>query len=205
MFANNQLPYLFKNIERNPKQVNTPIILLTGLQLTRKAQAVYVGKERGYKIISTGDYIRNKCTELGIENSFNNVKKVAGDLLKFGEANFLSNVLKDSGGVLNNYKGIIIDSIKSINGAQFVKSNYKTVNIVAFLASYEFRLEHSQLRSRADDATSISDFDERDKKEISMGIAQLITFADYFLLASTVSHSRQQFRKILDHIEKNHG
>lgn len=178
-----------------------PIIILTGLQLTRKAQAVYVGKKRDYGIFSTGDIVRNYCMERGLKPNFNNVKNSAEKMFSQGEDVFLSTHLSAIDSCLTKKKGVIIDSLKSIDGVEYLKSKYHSVLVVGFLASYDFRLEHSKIRSRSDDAKSIGEFNDRDTRELGVGLSELIVFSDYFLIADSVENSRLQFSKILDKIE----
>lgn len=195
-------PFIYKP-NTSVEKVKGLIIALSGLQLTRKAQASIVAQKRGYYVISTGDFIREKCIEQGLDLTSFNISNVADNIIKNNEINLIKKIRPIIISNITQYKGVVIDSIKSKAGIQYLIDNFTDVFVVGFLASFKFRYEHSVLRSRFDDANSIQEFHIRDKREIQMGIAQVIVFADYFLIAEDIKQSRKQFSIILNDIERD--
>ena len=54
------------------------------------------------------------------------------------------------------------------------------------------------------DCNSVVEFENCDKLEVSKGLANVVLFPDYFLIADTVEKSRKQIRCILNDVEKEH-
>jgi len=178
------------------------IIALAGLQLTRKAQGAYVAREEGYGVISTGGFIRQICTKRGLQANYTNMKQIAEEMVASGEPHLLEQLIPDINASVMAEKGVVIDSIKSLEGIEYLRANFPKVVVVGFLASDAFRFEHSRLRSRLDDAQSRIEFDERDRRELAMGLAEVVVRADYFVLADDVESTREQFRRILGKIKR---
>ena len=197
-----QLATLYERFEKNESLIQKDVIVLIGLQLTRKAQAVFVAQNSGYQIISTGNVLRSICHSKGMEQNIMNISKIAEDVgelkvLKIGISKALDAM------EFTESKGIVVDTVKSLEGMKYIYKRFRKVISVGFLASTTFRFEHSQIRNRPDDAKDKNQFDKRDERELSMGIADLIVMSDFFVIAQDIKSSRNQFHKIINLIEKN--
>lgn len=176
------------------------VIILVGLQLTRKAQAVEVAKKSGYRIWSTGSKVREFCIEKYKEVSFENMVKTMRLIEEIDILKSLIEDMKRNPDITFN-TGIVIDTVKSPEALKYLRGHFDKIWVIGFLASIEFRFTHSLLRKRNDDPKSLCEFNARDKRELEAGIATLIVLADYFVLAGTISESRKQFSEILNKIE----
>jgi len=196
-----KIPFLYNDIKKNKDVIDKTVIAFVGLQLTRKAQAAIVAKRRGYFIVSTGEFIRRKCEELGYDLSFNSVSKISKYTDDCEVLRYLIFENKHSDAFFNS-SGVIVDSIKSFEGIEFLIKNFLKVIVVGFLAPTLFRYKHSKLRNRSDESKNANDFDLRDEREIEKGLANILVFSDYFVLAGSIKETRSQFEHILDMVEK---
>lgn len=176
------------------------VICLCGLQLTRKAQATYVAAKCGIPVISTGDHIRSKCREKGTFVDFHAVHSLSSEISGSKGIHVVESLLQDIQDALALSDIVLIDSVKTPGEVRFLKERFEEVIVIAFLASHRFRFDHAFMRCREDDAASKEQFDLRDIREIERGIAQVIVFADYFVLAGGVKESREQVMAVLREI-----
>ena len=74
---------------------------------------------------------------------------------------------------------VIIDGIRSIDEAQFFRSQLSdSFRLVAITATDEQRYKRAKQRKRADDSISNEEILERDEREKSWGLEQVIDEAD---------------------------
>ena len=147
-----------------------------------KSTVVSALKARGLEALNLGDGVRAEAKKRNLEPTGENLGKLMLELRdKNGPgavANLLTEQIKNS-----QSEVIIIDGIRSIAEIEVLK-NVGSVKLLSIEASADTRYKFLGARGRSDDPETREKFEERDKREIGVGIDKSIAIAD-----ETISNS----------------
>ena len=152
------------------------IVAITGMPGAGKSTAAKALESRGFKRIVMGDVIREETRRRGLEPDDNNTAKVTLELReKYGPGAVAEVCLR----LLKTLKEqvVVIDGIRSPAEVE-VFARAGRVKLIAIHASRERRLKLLTERGRSDAPTSRASFDERDKRELSIGVGNAVALAD---------------------------
>lgn len=158
---------------------------LTGLPGSGKSEIGRVAKERGYPVVRMGDMVWDHLRDLGYELRSEIVGKVAhqrrekegADVWAKVTADYIRDSIKDS-----EPDFVFIDGVRSIDEADRFRKEFDDFSIVAVHTSPATRYERILARKRVDDTLSYESFMEREKRELSWGIARVIVLADIMIV-----------------------
>ena len=158
------------------------IVCLTGMPGSGKSTIVSALKARGLESLNLGDGVRDEAKKRNLEPTGENLGKLMLELRdKNGPgavANLLTEKIKNS-----QSEVIIIDGVRSTAEIEVLK-NVGSVKLLSIEASAETRYKFLGARGRSDDPETREKFEERDKREIGVGIDKSIAIAD-----ETISNS----------------
>ena len=147
-----------------------------------KSTIVSALKAKGLEALNLGDGVRAEAKKRNIEPTGENLGKLMLELRdKNGPgavAKLLTEQIKNS-----QSEVIIIDGIRSIAEIEVLK-NVGSVKLLSIEASADTRYKFLGARGRSDDPETREKFEERDKREIGVGIDKSIAIAD-----ETISNS----------------
>ena len=147
-----------------------------------KSTIVSALKARGLESLNLGDGVRDEAKKRNLEPTGENLGKLMLELRdKNGPgavANLLTEKIKNS-----QSEVIIIDGVRSTAEIEVLK-NVGSVKLLSIEASAETRYKFLGARGRSDDPETREKFEERDKREIGVGIDKSIAIAD-----ETISNS----------------
>ena len=121
-------------------------------------------KEGGYETFSLGDGVRAEAKRLDLEPTGENLGKLMLDLREKNGPGAIAKLLKDS----------IENSTHEIN----VLKETGNVKLLAVNASADTRFNFLRERKRSDDPLTREKFEERDNREIGVGLEEIIGLAD---------------------------
>lgn len=133
-------------------------------------------KSKGYDIINMGNAVRIEAKNRNLEPTGSNLGKL---MLELREKNGQGAVAELVAPQIKNSKSnvIIIDGIRS-NAEIEVLRKYGTVKLLAIHASTNTRFGFLKRRGRSDDPQTKENFEERDNREIGVGISNSIALSD---------------------------
>ena len=141
-----------------------------------KSTIVSALKARGLEALNLGDGVRAEAKKRNLEPTGENLGKLMLELRdKNGPgavANLLTEQIKNS-----QSEVIIIDGVRSTAEIEVLK-NAGSVKLLSIEASADTRYKFLSSRGRSDDPTTREKFEERDKREIGVGISESIAIAD---------------------------
>ncbi|MDC0169709.1 AAA family ATPase [Candidatus Nitrosopelagicus sp.] len=152
------------------------VVCLTGMPGAGKSTIVSKLKEDGYETFSLGDGVRAEAKRLELEPTGENLGKLMLDLREKNGPGAIAKLLKNS--IENStHEIIIIDGIRSTHEINVLKET-GNVKLLAVNASADTRFNFLRERKRSDDPLTREKFEERDNREIGVGLEEIIGLAD---------------------------
>ena len=152
------------------------IVCLTGMPGSGKSTIVSALKARGLESLNLGDGVRDEAKKRNLEPTGENLGRIMLELRdKNGPgavAILLTEKIKNS-----QSEVIIIDGVRSTAEIEVLK-NVGSVKLLSIEASADTRYKFLGARGRSDDPETREKFEERDKREIGVGIGKSIEIAD---------------------------
>lgn len=179
---------------------NKPIIGLVGMPGAGKSVVVRVARERGYGVLVMGDVVRKEASRRGLEPTPENIGKIMLELRqKEGPAVISKRCIPKINGEIPDK--IVIDGIRSLKEVEEFKKHFPKFSLVAIHSSPETRFRRLYRRRRSDDPESWEIFNERDMRELSVGLGEAIAMAEYMIvneeeLEAVKEKIREVFRRI---------
>ena len=140
-------------------------------------------KEEGFFVISMGDVIREEAVRLKLDLNDTNLGKLMIHLREeYGPGAVAELVVKKIEAILlSKRKGndpvLIVDGVRSIPEVT-VLNRVGLVRLLAIHAASHVRFVHLKERGRSDAPLVQSDFMERERRELDVGISEVIALAD---------------------------
>jgi dephospho-CoA kinase len=182
-------------IKEVPENLSKLIVCLTGMPGAGKSTIANGLKSKGYEIINMGDAVREEAKKRNIEPSGQNLGKIMLELReKNGPgavAELIQNKIKNSSSNV-----IVIDGIRSNEEIQVLRK-FGTVKLLSIHASTDTRYSFLIERGRSDDPQTRDNFDERDVREIKVGISTPIALAD-----ESISNNELSIDELIEHAYK---
>jgi dephospho-CoA kinase len=152
------------------------IIAITGMPGAGKSTAAKALEARGFKRIVMGDVIREETRRRGLEPDEKNTAKVMIELReKYGPGAVAEVCLHSLKAMKESV--VVVDGVRSFAEVEVFAREGK-VKLLAIHASRDRRFKLLTERGRSDAPASRASFDERDKRELSIGVGDAVALAD---------------------------
>ncbi|MED5283176.1 MAG: AAA family ATPase [Thermoproteota archaeon] len=161
------------------------VVCLTGMPGAGKSTIVSKLKEEGYETFSLGDGVRAEAKKLNLEPTGENLGKLMLELREKNGPGAVAELLKKSIQE-STHDIIIIDGIRSIHEINVLKET-GNVKLLAVNAAADTRFNFLRERKRSDDPLTREKFEERDNREIGVGLEEIIGLADESIENNNVS------------------
>ena len=141
-----------------------------------KSTIVSALKAKGIEVLNLGDGVRAEAKRRNLEPTGDNLGKLMLELREKNGPGAIAELLTEP--IKNSQsKVIIIDGVRSTAEIEVLK-NAGSVKLLSIEASADTRYKFLSSRGRSDDPTTREKFEERDKREIGVGISESIAIAD---------------------------
>jgi len=172
------------------------LICLTGMPGAGKTIAAEVARDLGLKVYSMGDIVREEVLKEKGALSWGDVKKAMFEVReKEGPKAVAKRVLKAM--MKEDWDVAVIEGVRSLEEIE----EFKTVGEVTVLAVHSSptdRYERLRRRAREGDPRSFEEMRERDLKELSLGLGDVIALADYMIVNDgTLESFRERAKGLL--------
>lgn len=135
------------------------------------------GSSLGFEVFRMGDDVRMEAERRKVPPSDENLGKIMMELRQRGGAVAIAHLCKQRIERDSKSKFVTIDGIRNI--VEFIEfKKLGVARLVAIHASPERRFKFLQARARSDFPTTWESFESRDKRELSVGVAEPIALAD---------------------------
>jgi len=174
------------------------VIGVTGMPGAGKDVVREVFRELGFPIVTMGDEVRAEAERKGLPPTPENLGKTMLKLRAEEGPGVLAKRCLTKIEALNS-KIVVVDGIRSLDEVAEYKKEHPDLKIIAVHASPETRFERLVRRSRSDDPEDWKVFNERDQRELSVGLGNVIAAADIIVVNEGKKEAfKQKLRKILN-------
>lgn len=153
------------------------IVCLTGMPGAGKSTIAEGLQSNGYEIINMGNAVREEAKNRNLESTRENLGKLMLELREKNGPGAIAELVKSQ--IESSTSNVIlIDGVRSNDEIQVLRK-FGTVKLLAVHASTDTRFDFLQKRGRSDDPQTKEHFEERDNREMSVGISNSIALSDY--------------------------
>ncbi|MBM2851527.1 MAG: dephospho-CoA kinase [Candidatus Nitrosotenuis sp.] len=148
-------------------------------------------QQKGFTSINMGDAVRTEAKRRNLEPTGQNLGKLMLELREKNGQGAVAELIKDQ--IINSKSDVVvIDGVRS-NAEIEVLKKIVIVKLLAIHASTDTRFNFLTVRARSDDPHDRTMFDERDSREIGVGISASIALAD-----ETISNNNLTISELID-------
>ena len=141
-----------------------------------KSTIVSALKAKGIEALNLGDGVRAEAKRRNLESTGDNLGKLMLELREKNGPGAIAELLTEQ--IKNSQSGvIIIDGVRSTAEIEVLK-NVGDVKLLSIEASADTRYKFLSARERSDDPKTKEKFEERDNRELGVGIGESIAIAD---------------------------
>jgi len=150
-----------------------------------KSTIVSALKAKGIEVLNLGDGVRTEAKRRNLEPTGDNLGKLMLELRKKNGAGAIAELLTES--IKNSQsKVIIVDGVRSITEVEVLR-NVGSVKLLSIEATADTRYKFLSSRGRSDDPITREKFEERDNRELGVGIGESIAIADETIVNSDIT------------------
>jgi dephospho-CoA kinase len=157
------------------------VVGLAGMPGSGKSLVVDAARELGYAIIVMGDVIREETAKRGLDLTPQNVGKVMLELRAEGGNTVVASKCIPKIEEQANSR-ILVDGLRSLYEVDAFKEHFTKFTVAAVHASPETRFNRLFSRRRSDDPDGWDVFHERDMRELSVGLGNVIAMAEQLIV-----------------------
>jgi len=150
-----------------------------------KSTIVSALKAKGIEVLNLGDGVRAEAKRRNLEPTGDNLGKLMLELRKKNGAGAIAELLTES--IKNSQsKVIIVDGVRSTTEIEVLR-NVGSVKLLSIEATADTRYKFLSSRGRSDDPITREKFEERDNRELGIGIGESIAIADETIVNSNIT------------------
>jgi dephospho-CoA kinase len=178
------------------------VVGLAGMPGSGKSLVVAAARLEGYGVVVMGDVVREETENRGLELNPKNIGKVMLELRKNGGASVVAD--KCIPKIERKRSGkVIVDGIRSLSEVEAFKKHFPKFSLIAVHASSEARFTRLYSRRRSDDPDGWDVFNERDMRELGVGVGNAIAMAEHIIVnENNREAAKAQTKKVLWRIER---
>ncbi len=157
--------------------LNKLLVCLTGMPGAGKSTIADGLKSKGYEIINLGNAVREEAKKRNLDPTRENLGKLMLELRENNGSGAIAELAKpiiES----SNANVLLIDGVRSNDEIQVLRK-LGTVKLLAIHASTDTRFNFLQKRGRSDDPQTKEHFNERDDRELGVGVSNSIALSDF--------------------------
>jgi dephospho-CoA kinase len=161
--------------------VDRLVVGLAGMPGAGKSIVVDTAREMGYTVVVMGDVVRQETLKRGLELTPQNVGKVMLELRAEGGNYVIAQKCIPKIEAQTSPK-VLVDGLRSLYEADIFKEHFAKFSLVAVHASPDTRFSRLSNRRRSDDPAEWKVFHERDMREISVGLGNVIAMSEQIIV-----------------------
>jgi dephospho-CoA kinase len=172
------------------------VIAISGMPGAGKGVAAEAAKQLGLKVLVLGDVVREETERRGLEPTPENVGNVMLQLRANEGPSAVAKRLLPKVEATQSHT-VVVEGIRSLHELAELRSRFEVVT-VAIHASPKSRFERLLARNRSDDPKTWDVFQERDMRELEVGLGHVIALAETVLCnEGTIPELQTKFKEAI--------
>ncbi len=182
--------------------VDKLVVGLAGMPGAGKSVVINVAKKSGYGVVVMGDVVREEAKRKGLKPSPENLGKIMLELRQSEGKSVIAKRCIPKIETAKEHK-VIVDGIRSLSEVEEFKKCFPKFSLIAIQASPETRFKRLFRRQRSDDPANWRIFNERDRRELSVGLGEAITAAEHTIInEGELSAVKEKAKEVLGKVEE---
>jgi len=178
------------------------VVGLAGMPGSGKSLVVDIARELGYGIVVMGNVIREETKKRDLELTPENVGKVMLELRQESGNYVIAHRCVPKIQERTNPK-VLVDGLRSLNEADIFKENFQKFSLIAIHSSPDTRFQRLARRGRSDDTSNWQIFNDRDMRELGVGLGNVIAMAEQMVINDrSAEQAKVKIKESLGRIEK---
>ncbi|MEM2875674.1 MAG: AAA family ATPase [Candidatus Bathyarchaeia archaeon] len=176
---------------------------IVGMPGSGKSVVREVAEKMGYATVVMGDVVRDEVRNRGLKLTPENLWSIMLEIRReFGPevvaVRSLEKIKQLNGEV------ILIDGIRSLDEVELFRKFYPDLKIIAVHSSPKTRFKRLKMRGREDDPRCWEEFCERDRRELEVGIGDVIALSDFIVVnEGTKEYLERKVTEVLRKVVEN--
>lgn len=178
------------------------VIGIAGMPGSGKDTVKNIISKYGFPIIVMGDEVRAEAKRRNIEPTPENLGKL---MLQIRAEEGLDAVAKRCMRKIRDLDAsvIVINGLRSPDEVEFFRREFESFKVIAIHASPKTRFKRLLKRGRSDDPKDWETFITRDRRELSVGLGEVIAMADYMIVnEGTLERLEREVNKVIERVIK---
>jgi len=181
---------------------NKLIIGLAGMPGAGKSAVVTVAKGKNFGVVVMGNVVREEAERRRLEPSPENLGRIMLELRQAEGNSVIAKrcILKID---VTREQKIIVDGIRSLSEVEEFKKHFLNFTLIAIHSSPETRFRRLYRRQRSDDPKNREIFNERDIRELSVGLGNAIAMAEHIIInEEPLETVKEKIKEVLGKVEQ---
>jgi dephospho-CoA kinase len=176
------------------------VIAICGMPGSGKGVAAEAARQVGFRVLALGDVIREETERRGLDPSPKNMGTVMLQVrAEEGPAAVAKRLLPKIEAAQSG--AVVVEGVRSLDELDELRSKYD-VWTVTIHASPQTRFQRLLARNRSDDPKDMETFNERDRRELNVGLCQVVALADLLLVnEGKIEELQTAFKQILHKLD----
>ena len=176
------------------------LIAITGMPGSGKSLASNLAEERNIPILICGDVVREEASAMKISATQENLGNLMLQMRAQYGADIVARRLIDK---INSVpsRTIVVEGLRSLDELELLRNKFN-VRLLAVYSPPAQRFQRLVRRGRSDDPKTLEEFNERDNRELMVGIGSVIALADELIVnESTLEAFKLKLNRFYEEID----
>lgn len=154
----------------------------------------------GFPVIVMGDEIRAEAARRNLEPTPENIGRL---MLQIRAEEGPDAVAKRCMKKIRDLDAdvVVINGLRSLHEVEFFRGEFQSFKVVAIHASPKTRFERLLKRGRSDDPKDWETFSERDRRELGVGLGNVIALADYMIVnEGAIEDLEREVKRVIEKV-----
>ncbi|MEM2118887.1 MAG: AAA family ATPase [Candidatus Bathyarchaeia archaeon] len=177
------------------------VVGIAGLAGSGKSLVVNVAVREGYAVVVMGDEVRAEAKKRNLELTPENLGRLMLELRqKEGNAAIAKRCIQKIKSATR--EKVVVDGVRSLDEVAEFKKHFPNFTLIAVHSSPETRFKRLYHRQRSDDPQNWQTFQERDLRELGVGLGNAIALAEHVIVnEATPEQAKAKAAQILKKVE----
>lgn len=176
------------------------MLIVTGMPGAGKDEFIQVAKTLGWRDFHMGDTVRKYASRNNVKSKDSEIGAFANQERQLHGKDIWARRLAEE---IDDDRKVIIDGLRNMEEFDFFKTKFPNLILIGIHTDRDERLRRIVNRHRVDDVKDMTELVSRDERELSWGIGNAISLAEYMVVNdSTLENFRKKSKHLLEKIEK---